>query len=64
MENSSELDLLVARIVDANPAQRSGYQEGKLDLMNWFLGQVMKETRGKADPARAREILADKLGQP
>ena len=39
-----------------------GYKNGKTNLFDYFVGQVMKETKGKANPNLTKEILKDKLG--
>ncbi len=51
----------VQRVLDANPGQVSAYRAGKVKLLGFFVGQVMKATRGKANPqsvnAIARRLL-------
>ncbi len=49
------------KIVGANPDEVISYKTGKVSLIGWFVGQVMKEMRGKADPQAARRILEDLL---
>jgi len=39
----------------------AAYRGGKETLMGWFVGQVMRATRGKADPKLTREILLELL---
>ena len=48
--------------VDANPTQLAAYRSGKDKLFGFFVGQVMKATSGKANPARLNELLKKKLG--
>ena len=50
-----------AKIVDANPKEAASYRGGKEALIGWFVGQVMKEMRGKADPELAKTILTGLL---
>jgi aspartyl-tRNA(Asn)/glutamyl-tRNA(Gln) amidotransferase subunit B len=57
----SELGPLVDRILAANEAQVSAYRAGKEGLLGFFVGQVMKETQGKADPRAVNELLREKL---
>ena len=45
----------------ANPAQLADYRAGKDKLFGFFVGQVMKATQGKANPARLNELLKKKL---
>jgi len=57
----SELEPLVDRILVANPGQVEAYRGGKQGLLGFFVGQVMKETQGKADPKIVNELLREKL---
>jgi aspartyl-tRNA(Asn)/glutamyl-tRNA(Gln) amidotransferase subunit B len=58
----SDLDPVIERIIDANPGQAAQYRGGKEGLLGFFVGQVMKETQGKADPRVVNERLREKLG--
>ncbi len=60
--DTSELEPLVDRILADNPGQVAAYQGGKQGLLGYFVGQVMKETQGKADPKVVNELLRSKLG--
>ncbi|MET0218638.1 MAG: Asp-tRNA(Asn)/Glu-tRNA(Gln) amidotransferase subunit GatB [Burkholderiales bacterium] len=55
------LEKLVDDIVAANPAQVEGYRSGKDKLFAFFVGQVMKQTQGKANPVQVNDILRKKL---
>jgi aspartyl-tRNA(Asn)/glutamyl-tRNA(Gln) amidotransferase subunit B len=59
---TSELEPLVDRILAGNPGQVAAYKGGKQGLLGYFVGQVMKETQGKADPKVVNELLLRKLG--
>ncbi len=48
-------------VIAENPNEAASYQAGKTTLMGWFVGQVMKKMRGKADPQIAGKILAELL---
>src|SRR5262245_2852306 len=61
MSDTSELGPLVDRILTANPGQVTAYKGGKQGLLGYFVGQVMKETQGKADPKIVNELLRQKL---
>jgi len=63
LSDPSELEAICRRIVDANPKQAAGYRAGKTALLGYFVGQVMKETRGSANPAMVNEILTRLLTQ-
>ena len=51
------------QILSDNPKEVSSYQGGKTTLIGWFVGQVMRKMRGKADPTLARTILEELLKQ-
>lgn len=60
--DASELEPIVDRILEASPGQVAAYRGGKQGLLGYFVGQVMKETQGKADPKAVNELLRQKLG--
>jgi aspartyl-tRNA(Asn)/glutamyl-tRNA(Gln) amidotransferase subunit B len=60
--DTSELGPIVDRILEANPGQVESYRGGKEGLLGFFVGQVMRETQGKADPKVVNELLREKLG--
>ena len=60
--DASELDPVIDRIIDANPGQAEQYRSGKQGLLGFFVGQVMKETGGKADPRVVNDRVREKLG--
>ena len=49
-------------LLAANPKEVEAYRGGKATLMGWFVGQVMREMRGKADAGVARKVLEELLG--
>ena len=59
-DQSGELDKIIMKIIKNNPDQVEAVKE-KPKLMGWFVGQVMKETNGKANPKLVNEILNNKL---
>ena len=58
-----ELEKLIANILLNNQKQIEDYKNGKTNLFDYFVGQVMKETKGKANPVITKEILKDKLNR-
>jgi aspartyl-tRNA(Asn)/glutamyl-tRNA(Gln) amidotransferase subunit B len=60
--DASELDPVIDRVIEANPGQAAQYRGGKQGLLGFFVGQVMKETGGKADPRAVNERVRAKLG--
>jgi aspartyl-tRNA(Asn)/glutamyl-tRNA(Gln) amidotransferase subunit B len=61
ISDAAELEPLVEKILEANPGQVAAYRGGKEGLLGFFVGQVMKETQGKADPKAVNELLREKL---
>ena len=59
--DTAELEPLVARVLADNPDQVAAYKGGKEGLLGFLVGQVMKETQGKADPKVVNELLRAKL---
>jgi aspartyl-tRNA(Asn)/glutamyl-tRNA(Gln) amidotransferase subunit B len=59
--DTAELEPLVVRVLADNPGQVAEYKGGKEGLLGFFVGQVMKETQGKADPKVVNELLRAKL---
>ncbi len=59
--DTAELEPLVERVLADNPGQVAAYKGGKEGLLGFFVGQVMKETEGKADPKIVNELLRKKL---
>ena len=53
---------LVQKVVDAHPAEVEAYKNGKTNLLGFFVGQVMKETKGRANPKSVNEILRSIIG--
>jgi aspartyl-tRNA(Asn)/glutamyl-tRNA(Gln) amidotransferase subunit B len=65
LQMSDEGDLLkiVAEIVAANPEQVKQFQEGKTKVMGFFVGQLMQQTKGRANPKMANQLFADALNK-
>ena len=59
--DSSAIEAIVDKVIAANPSQVGEYLAGKDKLIGFFVGQVMKETGGKANPGQVNAILKDKL---
>jgi aspartyl-tRNA(Asn)/glutamyl-tRNA(Gln) amidotransferase subunit B len=54
----------VDEVLAANPAEVSRFRSGETKLMAFFVGQVMKRSKGKADPKGVQPLLQERLGQP
>ncbi len=61
ISDSSEIEKMIDDVIAANPSQVEEYRGGKEKLLAFFVGQVMKASRGKANPAQLNELLKQKL---
>jgi aspartyl-tRNA(Asn)/glutamyl-tRNA(Gln) amidotransferase subunit B len=61
ISDSGEIERIIDGIVASNPSQVAEFRAGKEKAFNFFVGQVMKATRGKANPVHVNEILRRKL---
>jgi len=61
VSDDSALRPVVEAIMAANPEQVEAYRSGKTSLIGWFVGQVMRESRGKANPQLVNQILNELL---
>ncbi|MFB2893308.1 Asp-tRNA(Asn)/Glu-tRNA(Gln) amidotransferase subunit GatB [Aerosakkonemataceae cyanobacterium BLCC-F50] len=55
------LESLIDKIIAANPKELEQYRKGKTKLLGFFVGQMMKETNGRADPQLTNQLLTKKL---
>jgi aspartyl-tRNA(Asn)/glutamyl-tRNA(Gln) amidotransferase subunit B len=61
VSDTSELEPLVERVLAANTPQVEAYRAGKEGLLGYLVGQVMRESQGKANPKVVNELLREKL---
>ncbi|NDY57488.1 Asp-tRNA(Asn)/Glu-tRNA(Gln) amidotransferase subunit GatB [Desulfovibrio sulfodismutans] len=61
ISDSSALESAVDKILADNPDEVAAYKAGKTKLMGFFVGQIMKATKGQANPALVNELLGKKL---
>jgi aspartyl-tRNA(Asn)/glutamyl-tRNA(Gln) amidotransferase subunit B len=59
--DSSAIEAVVDKVIAENPGQVAEYQAGKDKLIGFFVGKVMQETNGQANPGQVNQILKDKL---
>jgi aspartyl-tRNA(Asn)/glutamyl-tRNA(Gln) amidotransferase subunit B len=52
---------LVRKVIDENPKSVTDYRSGKTKAMGYLVGQVMKESKGRANPAMVNELLLKEL---
>ena len=61
VSDSGAIEAIVDEVIAANPGPVAEYQAGKEKLMGFFVGQVMKASKGKANPGMANQLLKKKL---
>ena len=61
ISDKAELEKIIDEILKNSPSQIEQYKNGKTNLFDYFVGQVMKNTRGKANPVLTKELLNIKL---
>ena len=60
--DESAIQAIVEKVIAANPNQVEAYRGGKTQLLGFFVGQVMKETKGRANPKAVNELVKKALG--
>ena len=63
ISDEATLAAIIDKVVTANPKQAEGYVAGKDGLFGFFVGQVMKETQGRANPVITSDLLRKRLGR-
>ena len=61
IQDESLLEEIAKKVIDSNPDQVAAYKDGKDKLFGFFVGQVMKETQGKANPQSVNKIISKLL---
>ncbi|HEX9852135.1 MAG TPA: Asp-tRNA(Asn)/Glu-tRNA(Gln) amidotransferase GatCAB subunit B, partial [Woeseiaceae bacterium] len=59
--DSTAIEAIVRAVMDAHPTQVADYRSGKDKLFGFFVGQVMKQSGGRANPEQVNEILKKRL---
>jgi aspartyl-tRNA(Asn)/glutamyl-tRNA(Gln) amidotransferase subunit B len=59
--DSSAIEKMIDEVIAANPAQVAQFKGGKRTVAAFFVGQVMKLSKGQANPARLNELVVKKL---
>ena len=57
VSDAGEIDKIVQDVIAANPKAVEDYKGGKTNVVGWLMGQVMKQSQGKANPKQATELL-------
>ena len=61
VSDSGAIEAVVDAIIAANPAEVEAYRAGKTGLIGFFVGQVMRESKGQANPKVVNEVLRQRL---
>lgn len=61
ISDTGAIESMIDEVIAANPSQLAEYQAGKEKLLSFFVGAVMKASRGKANPAQLNQMLREKL---
>ncbi len=60
--DSGAIEAVIDEVIASSPENVAAYKAGKTALMGWFVGQVMKASKGKANPGMVNQLLKSKLG--
>jgi aspartyl-tRNA(Asn)/glutamyl-tRNA(Gln) amidotransferase subunit B len=63
ISGENELGEVADRVLAANPKALADYEAGKTEALQFLVGQFMRETRGRANPAQARELLLNSINR-
>ena len=61
ISDSASILPIIEELIIQYPKEVESFKEGKTKLLGFFVGQLMKKTKGKADPKLANKLLAEKL---
>lgn len=61
ISDTGALEAIIDTLIAENPSQVEGYRGGNVKLIGWFVGQVMKQTQGQANPGMVNQLLKAKL---
>lgn len=61
ISDQNQLEDIVAQVLEENPDEVQAYQGGKTKLLSFFMGQVMKKTKGQANPQKVNDLLQSRL---
>jgi aspartyl-tRNA(Asn)/glutamyl-tRNA(Gln) amidotransferase subunit B len=57
------LEKIIDEVIAANPKEVEQYKGGKTKLLGFFVGKVMKQTQGRAEPQSTNQLIAAKLSE-
>ena len=59
--DTAAIEGIIDAVIAANPDNVNAYKNGKTNLAGWFVGQVIKQSQGKANPAIVNQVVRTKL---
>jgi aspartyl-tRNA(Asn)/glutamyl-tRNA(Gln) amidotransferase subunit B len=62
ISSADQLTGIVVAVLEANPEKVAEYRNGKVGLIGFFVGQVMRQTKGQANPQMVNQLLRERLG--
>ena len=63
ISDETALASIIDEVLNENQSQIELYHQGRTNMFDYFVGQVMKKTRGQANPVKVKEILTNRLSQ-
>lgn len=63
ISDDGAITAIITEVLDENTSQIEEYKNGKTNMFDYFVGQVMKKTRGQANPVKVKEVLTDELSK-
>ena len=61
ISDEKEMEQIIKKVIENNPEPIEDYKRGKENALKFLIGQVMKETRGRANPQTVNKILKERL---
>ena len=59
--DTAAIEVIIDEVIASNPANVEAYKNGKTNLAGWFVGQTIKMSQGKANPAMVNKLVREKL---
>ena len=63
IDDTDAIKVLIDKMLDVNSEKVKDYRDGKKGLMGFFMGLIMRETQGKADPKVVQALILQELGE-
>ena len=63
VSDSGAIEEIVNKVIEENPKAVADFKAGKTNVVGWLTGQVMKASKGKANPGMASKLVGEKLAK-